>query len=440
MPDAALSEARRRGHSTHGQGEDHVPEQHTSQDPPSPNTGRADRGRRSALGDRRGERLRLLTDNLPSAATYQLIREPDGRMRFLYVSRSIERLHGVSADAVLSDASVLFDQLPPEYRRAVAEGERESVRTMAPFRGEFPARLPNGETRWFEMSSAPRPLDDGRIVWDGVEIDITARKLAEAERERLLEREREARAESERRRAELERVTESRTRLMRGFSHDVKNPLGAADGYAALLEEGVLGELSEKQRESVGRIRRSIGTALRLIHDLLEVARAEAGQVVVERIEVDVAKIVREIAEDFRAQAEATGSSLEVQTPEPLPVTTDPSRVTQVLANLLSNAVKYAPRGQLTVTAECRRDGDGPRPGEWIAVEVRDTGPGIPPERQEQVFQEFTRLDPDAQQGAGVGLAISRRLARLLGGEITLASEVGRGSTFTLWLPRTTSL
>ncbi|HET8655457.1 MAG TPA: PAS domain-containing sensor histidine kinase [Longimicrobiaceae bacterium] len=399
----------------------------------------ADCAEHAGRSDRPGpgeERLRRLTDNLPGAATYQLLREPDGRMRFLYVSRGIERLHGVPAEAVLADAAVLFDQLPPEYRRAVAEGEHESVRTMKPFRGEFPALLPTGETRWFKMVSAPRPADEGGVIWDGVEIDITARKLVEAERERLLEREREARAESERRREELERVTESRTRLMRGFSHDVKNPLGAADGYAALLEEGVLGELSEKQLESVRRIRRSIGSSLRLIHDLLEVARAEAGQVVIEPVETDVAGIAREIAEDFRAQAEAAGSRLGIRASEPLPATTDPSRVAQVLANLLSNAVKYAPGGQLTVTARRRSDGDGPRPGEWIAVEVCDTGPGIPPERREQVFQEFTRLDPDAQQGAGVGLAISRRIARLLGGEITLTSEVGRGSAFTLWLPR----
>jgi PAS domain S-box-containing protein len=408
----------------------------TAHDRPDLDADCADHGGRP---DRRAageERLRRLTDNLPGAATYQLLREPDGRMRFLYVSRGIEHLHGVPAEAVLADAAVLFDQLPPEYRRAVAEGERESVRTMEPFHGEFPALLPNGETRWFKMTSAPRSAGDGGVIWDGVEIDITARKLAEAERERLLERERAARAESERRREELERVTESRTRLMRGFSHDVKNPLGAADGYAELLEEGVMGELSEAQLDSVRRIRRCIRSSLRLIHDLLEVARAETGQVVLEPVETDVARVAREIAEDFRAQAEAVGSRLEVRASEPLLTTTDPSRVAQVLANLLSNAVKYAPGGQITVIARCRGDGDGPRPGEWIAVEVRDTGPGIPPERCEMVFQEFTRLDPDARRGAGVGLAISRRIARLLGGEITLTSEVGRGSTFTLWLPR----
>lgn len=274
------------------------------------------------------------------------------------------------------------------------------------------------------------------VVWDGIEIDITARKRAEAETERLLERERQAREESERRREALELVTESRARLMRGFSHDVKNPLGAADGYAALLEDGIVGELTDRQADSVRSIRRSIRNALRLINDLLDVARAEAGQVVIEHLDIDVAAVVREIADDFRAQAEAADSSLDIRAAGPLPATTDPSRVTQVLANLLSNAVKYAPGSRIEVAAELRREEDGPRRGEWIAIAVADQGPGIPPERHEQVFLEFTRLDPDAQQGAGVGLAISRRLARMLGGDITLASEPGSGSTFTLWLPR----
>ncbi len=243
--------------------------------------------------------------------------------------------------------------------------------------------------------------------------------------------------EAERRREELERVSESRTRLMRGFSHDVKNPLGAADGHAALLQEGVLGELSARQCESVGSIRRSIQTSLKLIGDLLDVARAEAGQIEITHAPTDVAAIVREVAEDFRAQAESSGQTLEIHTPESLPTSTDEARVAQVLANLLSNAVKYAPGAPVTVSAlDGGHPDDAPRRGEWIAVRVSDKGPGIPPEKQKWVFEEFTRLESDAKRGAGVGLAISRRLARMLGGELTVASEVGRGATFTLWLPQ----
>ena len=117
------------------------------------------------------------------------------------------------------------------------------------------------------------------------------------------------------------------------------------------------------------------------------------------------------------------------------PVVSDPARVRQVLANLLSNAIKYTPAGgRVTVRARTRTDG-APAPGEWIAAEVVDTGRGIPPEQQRQLFQEFTRFDSASAEGAGIGLAISQRIAEALGGRITVESQVGAGSTFTLWLP-----
>ena len=124
-----------------------------------------------------------------------------------------------------------------------------------------------------------------------------------------------------------------------------------------------------------------------------------------------------------------------VNAPEELFIETDSKRVRQVLDNLISNAVKYGAEGKVTLTVETKSGGPEARGGEWVALSVADIGPGIPKEKHEQVFQEFTRLDPDAPHGAGVGLAISRRIARLLGGDITLSSELGRGSTFTLWLP-----
>ncbi|MBV9109859.1 MAG: HAMP domain-containing histidine kinase, partial [Gemmatimonadetes bacterium] len=153
----------------------------------------------------------------------------------------------------------------------------------------------------------------------------------------------------------------------------------------------------------------------------------------------DVAALAREAVEDFRAQATAAGLGLEVHADGALPTETDPERVRQVLSNLLSNAVKYTPQGSITVDAGLRTREGAPGDRRCIAIRVADTGPGIPPEKQETIFQEFTRLDPDAQHGAGVGLAISRRIARHLGGDITVESEIGRGSTFILWLPPETS-
>lgn len=237
--------------------------------------------------------------------------------------------------------------------------------------------------------------------------------------------------DSERRREELERVMESRARLMRGFSHDVKNPIGAADGFLSLIEDGVVpGELSDDQRQAIGRARRSLDSAVRLISDLLDLARAESGQIELRPGPVDAREAAREMIAEYQAQSERAKLVVALEAPDQFPVVqSDPARVRQIIGNLLSNAVKYTPGpGQVIV---CVREA-----ADCITVSVQDTGPGIPPEKREVLFEEFSRLDPDKPGGAGIGLAISRRLARALSGDLTLESELGRGSTFTLWLPK----
>jgi PAS domain S-box-containing protein len=327
--------------------------------------------------------------------------------------------------------------LHPDHLQRVVDRILAAFATGSRWEDTFPLRSSTGEYRWFLSRALPISDDTGAVVrWFGTNTDITEQIEAAAEHERLLEREREARSEADHRREALERVSESRTRLMRGFSHDLKNPLGAADGFAELLEEGIGGDLTDMQRRSVQRIRHSLKVSLRLIHDLLELARAEAGQIELRIQPVDVAKLVWEVADDFRGQADAAGLALEVDVPAPLPADSDPSRVRQVLSNLVSNAVKYTREGRVTVRAGMGADERAPRPGQWVAITVADTGPGIPADKLETIFLEFTRLDPNALNGAGVGLAISRRIARLLGGDVTVESEVGSGSTFTLWLPQ----
>jgi signal transduction histidine kinase len=262
--------------------------------------------------------------------------------------------------------------------------------------------------------------------------DVMAARLQAVERERtgLLET-------SERKRAEVERLMESRTGLMRGFSHDLKNPLGAADGYLALLEEGVYGDLTEAQEASIARVRHSIGTALALIGDLVELARVEAGQIHIEKIPVDLCRVIEDVVGEYRAQAEAAGLELVAELPAELPVVrSDLRRIQQVLGNLLSNAVKYTHRGgRVEVRIEVYRGIGAPGPGDWVVLAVSDTGPGIPVAQQPRIFQEFVRLEPGRAPGAGLGLPISRRVAQALGGDLTFESVEGKGSTFRLWLP-----
>ena len=243
--------------------------------------------------------------------------------------------------------------------------------------------------------------------------------------------------QAEERRIQLEHATESRQRLIRGISHDLKNPLGAIDGHASLLEDGIKGPLSSGQRDSIGRIRRSVRSLLGLITDLLELSKAESGHLTVVRQPTNVADVVRETAEEHRDVAVAAGHQLRTEIADDIPtIQTDPARVRQVLGNLLSNAVKYTPSGGHIVVRLEERTGNGSVKGaRSAAIDVIDSGPGIPREKLEEIFEEFSRLDTGITPGTGLGLTIARRISRLLGGDISATSEPGHGATFTLWLP-----
>lgn len=234
----------------------------------------------------------------------------------------------------------------------------------------------------------------------------------------------------------LERVVQSRSRLIRGFSHDVKNAVGAADGFAELLTLGVYGELSTAPRASIDRMRRSLRGALALIDDLHELGRAETGNVALSWEPVDLAELVRTLAEEYHATAQGRGLSLAVAVEVDTPIVeTDEARVRQIASNLLSNAIKYTEHGSVLLRARRQPAGPSNPEGGWVLLEFTDSGAGIPADKQDYIFEEFSRLGGGDTPGAGLGLAISKLLAQALGGDISVESEVGHGSTFALWLP-----
>jgi signal transduction histidine kinase len=224
---------------------------------------------------------------------------------------------------------------------------------------------------------------------------------------------------------------------MRGFSHDVKNPLGAADGFLQMMQEEIYGGLTEELKTGVTHARRSIRSALALIDDLLDLARAEAGEIEISWTPTDVRQAVAEVTDEYRPQVEARGLTLRADVPKSIPLTlSDASRVRQITGNLLSNAAKYTEQGSITVRiARCDTEAES-EPGSWITVAVSDTGRGISADDLHLLFQEFSRLGVDTVRGTGLGLAISQRIAHALGGRISVESEKGRGSTFTLWIPQ----
>jgi signal transduction histidine kinase len=218
------------------------------------------------------------------------------------------------------------------------------------------------------------------------------------------------------------------------MSHELRTPLNAIAGYVDVLDLGIHGPLTEAQRKDLDRVKRNQEILLGLISDVLNFARMEAGRIEYSYEAVEIAKLLEGLQEVIEPQVRSSGLVYEEVTGvEPLAVWGDPDRIQQILLNLLTNAVKFTEAGgTITVRAEGTE--------ERVVVHVTDTGRGIPPDKLEAIFDPFVQVDRHrtdrSQQGVGLGLAISRQLARAMGGDLTVSSTPERGSTFTVTLPR----
>lgn len=253
--------------------------------------------------------------------------------------------------------------------------------------------------------------------------------------------------ELERANEELRWTTEAKDRFFASMSHELRTPLNSVLGYHSLLLEGVVGEIPGSARQFLDRAQRSTRNLLHLVNDVLDLSKLEAGKMELVMVPARMRAIVEEALATIEPLADARQIAVEVQPLPPLPpVLTDADRVRQILINLLSNAVKFTDRGKVTITVEGSADGAAhgdaahgdaadARHG-WVEVRVADTGTGIAPENHERIFHEFEQIvGATSRGGTGLGLPISRKLARLLGGDLTVESAVGHGSTFTLRLP-----
>lgn len=353
------------------------------------------------------EQFRQIVEGLPDIVALT----NESGTQLLFVNAAYERIWGQPRESLYRDPQAFLEGVHPEDRARV----RDAIfgKPGGEFDLEFRVVRPGAELCWVWSRGFPvRDLDGRvhRIV--SITEDITERVA----------------------------VAESHERLLRGFTHDVKNPMGAADGYLSLLEMGVYGKLPAAPLEAIERARRCIRAALELVTELLDIERAKAGKLILEREPVDLGELTHQSVKDFRAAAEAKHQSLSLEilaADDALVLESDRARVVQILGNLVSNAVKYTqPDGCIVVSVRIAEDDKAPRHGRWVAIAVTDTGPGIPPEKHNLIFREFTRFDPGAAEGVGIGLAISQSIAHALGADITFTSALGVGTTFTLWLPR----
>lgn len=229
---------------------------------------------------------------------------------------------------------------------------------------------------------------------------------------------------------EARRATRTKADLLTVVSHDLRTPLTAIMGYSDLLLLGIPQPLLDGQRDQVVRMQTAARHLLFLLNELIEFSRLDAGAVRIHLQPVRLADVVNEVAVVMEPLAAERGLNFRAESADGLTVETDPDRLRQILMNLVGNAVKYTPRG--SVALETRRDGDS------VVIYVRDTGQGIAPEHISRIFDPFWQVEsPERRrpEGAGIGLSVVKRLAELLNARISVESEVGNGSTFTVKLP-----
>lgn len=349
----------------------------------------------------------------------------------------------------LPDGIVVVDQLGV-IRFANPAAERLFDRTVAELIGtEFGFPVVVGETTEIDIlqrGGGAVVYAELRVVeteWEGEPVrlvslrDITDRKHAE-ERAQQLACEREARLEAE-------AASKAKSEFLAIMSHELRTPLNAVLGYSELMEMGIAGPVTEQMRGQIGRIRVSATHLLSLVNDILDMAKVEAGRLQVSSGPASAAGTVA--AAVALIQPQAASRSIEIALPDgpdPAPIYRgDDERTRQILVNLLSNAVKFtSPGGKITL--EIAKSQSAPAETKlqarrtYVTFCVTDTGSGIPPDKLHSIFDPFVQAETGhsrSREGSGLGLTISRRLARLMGGDLTVTSKVGEGSTFTLWMP-----
>ena len=228
-------------------------------------------------------------------------------------------------------------------------------------------------------------------------------------------------------------ANQAKSEFLANMSHEIRTPMNSILGFADLLAEE---PLTESQIDYVQTIRENGNTLLAIINDILDLTKIEAGRLDAEQTDCDLHEMTTHIANLMRLSAERKGLRFEVHFSSHLPrrILTDPVRIKQCIVNLLNNAIKFTPSGHVFLNiseelSEQRR---------WIRFDVEDTGIGIPEDRQEAIFEAFTQADGTTTRrfgGTGLGLTITRKLAELLGGDLTVSSKVGQGSVFTMRVP-----
>ncbi len=361
-------------------------------------------------------KLQALVSNIPGAVFRSRC---DDNWKLDFMSESVEEMLGYTPEEFLSGAVKFVDVIHAADYPEVVRIAEEAVANRSSYTVEYRVQSRDGRTLWVsERGKVAWDEGSRSLVLDGAIFDVTDRRhmieeLIEA-REGAME------------------ASQLKSEFLANMSHEIRTPLNGVVGMTELM----LGtDLNEDQKDYADTILQSADTLLHIINDILDFSKIEAGKMSIERVELDLARIIQETGELFASRAHSKDIELIVDYPESIAALRfgDPVRIKQVLSNLVSNALKFTESGEITLRVESLPEGPS-----WLRILVQDTGIGIPEERHAAIFDSFTQADGSTTRrygGTGLGLAIVRQLALLMGGKIGMESQVGEGSSFWVDLP-----
>ena len=355
-------------------------------------------------------RYRSLADAVP-----HIIWKANSDGVFDYVNRGWTDFTGLTPEQ--SQGSGWQTALHPDDLERILRLWLNAMSETKPFETEVRLRRRDGEYRWHLLKAVPEVVAGMLVSWIGTNTDIHDRKLMS---DHLLEAQQEAQA------ANL-----AKTNFLANMSHEIRTPLNAILGFAELMFTPE--QTHDENLRAVETIRRSGNQLLRIINEILDISKVEAGRMETEEIEVDVPMMIEEVRSLLLLQASEKGLLLDFKVTSPIPrkVFSDPTRLKQILMNLVGNAVKFTSRGE--IVAEFGWVADRGGTGQ-LKVYVRDTGPGISAIEAERLFKPFSQVDNSMTRkfgGTGLGLVLSKQIAQLLGGDVRLEHSVpGLGSVF----------
>ncbi len=476
-------------------------------------------------------RFHRMAANIPEGMIFQFLLRPDNAVAIPYVSPSCRELYELDPEEIQRDPALIMDMIHPDDRVAFQESIAISAQTLFPWRWEGRVIIKPGTIKWFQGASRPERQANGDILWDGLLMDVTARKRAEEERDRfftlsidmlciagfdgyfkhlnpawektlgltneellakpflefvhpedrastltataqlsnsggdivsfenrylckggvyrwlawdatpfaeqqmiyavardITERKRTG-EELQKAKEAAEAATRAKSEFLANMSHEIRTPM---NGIIGMTELALDTNLTSQQYEYLTTVKDSADSLLRLINDILDFSKIEAGKLDLEPIDFSLRDSLEGTMKTLAVRAHKKGLELACHIPPDVPDTVvgDPGRLRQLVVNLSGNAIKFTEQGEVVVDVAVES-----RTEEEICLHfaVKDTGIGLPPEKQQVIFEAFSQADSSTTRkygGTGLGLAISTQLAALMGGSIWVESEVGKGSTF----------